>query len=158
MLRAEAGTSSEGFLERPLDKEAFDELLKRTLHRLEDSESKREFEEMVKILYEKIQLRELQLQERCSGRRAREEELTTIQAAQREQEELLIEYDEEFHATKGALKGLTVKERAIEKIVEERRAALEEKISAQGEANFANYLQQHEEIFTSVKKTYGKGV
>ena len=51
-----------------------------------------------------------------------------------------------------------MKERAIEKIVEERRAALEEKISAQGEANFANYLQQHEEIFTSVKKTYGKGV
>ena len=71
---------------------------------------------------------------------------------------MLVEYDEEFHATKGALKGLAVKERALEKIVEERRAALEEKISAQGEANFANYLQQHEEIFTSVKKTYGKGV
>lgn len=63
--------------------------------------------------------------------------------------------DQEYHSVKNQLKQATVREKAIELLIEERRSQLEFEILKQGEENFELYLESNSDVFTNVKKTYG---
>jgi len=73
-------------------------------------------------------------------------------------EEKLFDQDHEYHQAKQALKENLILVKARERLVEERNQELEFSITKQGEDQFDQYLTGNNDVFTSVKKTYGKKV
>jgi hypothetical protein len=137
-----------------LDNSILEAFLKNTLYKIEDFGSKKKLEEMLAFYIDKVARREKAIQEcYCDSLEVKKhldeskKQLTSIQIP-----------DQEYHNVKNQLKQVTLRQKAIELLIEERRAQLEFEILKQGEENFEMYLESNSDVFTNVKKTYGNKI
>jgi len=137
-----------------VDNSILEAFLKNTLYKIEDFGSKKKLQEMLGFYIDKVARRE-KLVQNCFNDSQKlkkilenfHEELKTIQIP-----------DQEYHSIKNELKQITLRQKAIELLVEERRSQLEFEILKQGEENFEDYLESNANVFSNVKKTYGSKI
>lgn len=110
---------------------------------------------MIGFYIEKSARREHQIQSSYKGVLDLQARISSLSKEQHSLEEDMFDRDQEYHQLKTQLKQATVRQKALEKIIEERHCELEYAIVRAGESNFEAYLKGHNEVFTNVKKTYG---
>ena len=137
-----------------LDNSILESFLKNTLYKIEDFGSKKKLEEMLGFYIDKVARREKVIQ-KCYNDSL--EVKAVLDESQKNLKEIQIP-DQEYHSIKNELKQVTTREKAIELLIEERRAQLEFEILKQGEENFELYLESNASVFTNVKKTYGSKI
>lgn len=137
-----------------LDNSILEAFLKNTLYKIEDFGSKKKLEEMLGFYVDKVARREKAIQ-KCYVDSLEVKKL--LDDTRKNLKNVQIP-DQEYHTIKNQLKQATLREKAIELLIEERRAQLEFEILKQGEENFEIYLESNSEVFTNVKKTYGNKI
>jgi len=146
--------SNDELCQADLDNSILEAFLMKTLYKIEDFGSKKKLEEMLGFYIDKVARREKSIQKcYCDSLEVKKhldsskKELTSIQIP-----------DQAYHSIKNELKQVTLRQKAIELLIEERRAQLEFEILKQGEENFQMYLDSNSDVFTNVKKTYGNKI
>lgn len=159
LLENEAGMKSIGqFEDTRFDPLVVEQFLKKNLYKLGDMGSKKEFEDMLGFYVDRTSSREDHIQSANSELLATRAESQQVDVERKDLEEKLFDQDHEYHQAKQALKENLILVKARERLVEERNQELEFSITKQGEDQFDQYLTGNNDVFTSVKKTYGKKV
>lgn len=95
------------------------------IYKFEDDEEKRNFKELITIYRDKLEEREKELQHFHIKQKSLLEKLNEQQEKHSNLEDKMTSLDQEYHSLKNDQSQLTIKEKALQKLIEERKASLE---------------------------------
>jgi len=125
---------------------------------LEDKSEIRTFESVLNVYNQKVATREEAIAEVDKQLNIAREEYES----QRDELKKLTKKKEDLQNERITLKNktskLTAKDKLIRSESEKRRFELKEKMAKSDEERFAEYLKKYDDVFTDVKKTYGKKI